>query len=178
MAAGDVLDAAVLGRGWVEADPTGEVAEGLGASPVGIVLVPRDDAAVMCGLDEELVVPEADGAAEELGGGDEEGRVPEQVVEGGADAPGAEGVKEDAGRVGGLVGMVLVEEVAGMGGIHQGGQLVAEDVDLPIVEHGDAGKETVFVKRGDLLVRKTKFVPLFGGFGAREEIGDGLVVVG
>jgi len=121
MAGGNVLDAAVLGGGRVEADPAGEVAERLGASPVGVVLVPGDDASVVRWFDEKLIVPEADGAAEELGSGDEEGGVPEQVVEGGADAPSAEGMEEDTGRVGGLVGVVLVKEVAGMGGIHEGG---------------------------------------------------------
>ena len=50
---------------------------GLGARPVGVILVPGDDAAVVRRLVEELVVPEADSAVEELRGGKEERWVPE-----------------------------------------------------------------------------------------------------
>src|SRR4051794_27465621 len=53
-----VLDAAVLARRVVESDPAREVRERSGASPVGIVLMPGDHAAVTRGLAEELVVPE------------------------------------------------------------------------------------------------------------------------
>ena len=68
----------------------------------------------MSGLAEELVVPEADGAVEKLRGSDQEGGIPEDVVEGGAGAPCAEGVKEDGAGVRGLVRMVLVEELVSM----------------------------------------------------------------
>lgn len=40
--------------------------EWFGARPVGVILVPCDYAAVFGGFAEELVVPEADGAVEEL----------------------------------------------------------------------------------------------------------------
>src|ERR671915_465714 len=56
VAAGHVVDAAVLKRRVVESGPAGEVRERGGARPVGVVLVPGDDAAVARGLAEELVV--------------------------------------------------------------------------------------------------------------------------
>src|SRR5207302_11013797 len=59
LAAGHVMQAAVLARRVVEADPAGEVRDGLCARPVRIVLMPRDDSAMMRRLAEKLVVPEA-----------------------------------------------------------------------------------------------------------------------
>jgi len=87
VAAGDVLEAAVINGAVVQGDPAGEVLHGLGAGPVGIVLVPGDYAAMMRGLAEELIVPEADSAVEELRCGYEKGGTPEDIVECGAGAP-------------------------------------------------------------------------------------------
>jgi hypothetical protein len=59
--------------------------------------------------------------------------MPEDVVEAGLDTPGAEGVEEDGAGAGGFVEVELVEErVARMGGIHEAGELGAEDFDLGI----------------------------------------------
>jgi hypothetical protein len=56
--------------------------------------MPRYDTTVMRRLAEQLVVPETDRTIEQLRCRNHEGRVPQQVVEGRRDTPGAEGVKE------------------------------------------------------------------------------------
>src|SRR6187549_3197915 len=58
MAAGDVVDAAILLIRIIEANPAGNVREGLSARPVGIILMPCHDTTVMCWLGKDLVVPE------------------------------------------------------------------------------------------------------------------------
>src|SRR5206468_2467766 len=58
VAAGDVVQAAVVLRRLVEANPASEMSHRPGARPVRIVLVPGDDAAVPGRLAEELIVPE------------------------------------------------------------------------------------------------------------------------
>ena len=158
--AGDVVEAAVVAGAVVEGDPAGEVLHGLRAGPVGVVLVPRDDAAVVRGFAEELIVPEADGAVEELRGGDEECGTPEDIVKCGAGAPGAERVKEDGVGVAGLVGVVLVEElVRGMGWLHEAGELRAQSFDLIVIEDLHAGEETVAVEGLHLFVGETVLLP-------------------
>src|SRR5262245_2036247 len=89
MAAGDIMHAAVVARALVEADPAGEMGHRLGASPIGIVLMPSDDAAMPRGFAKELIVPESDRAAEQLARGDGKRRMPEDVVKAGTDSPGA-----------------------------------------------------------------------------------------
>ena len=63
MAAGDVMQAAVLAIRVIEADPAGQVSERLSAGLVGIILVPGNDSPVMSGFAEQLIVPEAHAAA-------------------------------------------------------------------------------------------------------------------
>ena len=71
--------------------------------------MPRDNPAVVCRLAKELVVPKADRPAQKLARRDGEGRVPEDVVKAGSDAPGAQGVKQHLGWVGRLVRAFLTE---------------------------------------------------------------------
>jgi hypothetical protein len=68
----------------------------------------------MRGLHEELVVPAAHSSREELARGNDDGGIPEEIVERGRDAPGAERVKESAARLAGLVRMALVERLPRM----------------------------------------------------------------
>lgn len=112
VAAGDVLEASVAGCGIVEADPAGQMSHRLSPRPVGIILVPGDDSAVFGRFAEELVMPEPDGVSQQLRGGNAERRMPEQVVEARRNPPGSQSVKEDAVRIGGLVGVILVPEFA------------------------------------------------------------------
>jgi hypothetical protein len=151
VAAGDVVEAAVLPGGVVETNPASEVREGRGARPVRIILVPGHDASVLRGLAKELVVPEAHRAIEQLRCGNEKRGIPEQIVEAGQNAPGAEGVEEDAVRVGGFIGVVFVKEVAaGMRRVHELLDFGAKDFDLIIGEDTHAGEIAVFAKEGDL----------------------------
>ena len=164
MRAGHVVETAVVDGAVVEGDPASQVLHGLRAGPVGVVLVPGDHAAMVCGFAEELVMPETDRTVEQLRGGDEEGWTPQDIVECGAGAPCAEGVEEDRVGIARFVRVVLVEElVRGVAGVHEAGQLGAERFDLIVVENLDAGKESVAVERLHLLVGKSVLLPL--GFG-------------
>src|SRR5438270_6713310 len=80
------------------------------ARPVRIVLMPRDDSAMMRRLTEKLVVPEADSATEKLRRGHSESGIPQYVMEAGRDAPSSERVKENFRRVCGFVRVIFVEE--------------------------------------------------------------------
>src|SRR5262245_38742166 len=116
MASGNVLQAPVLLGRVVQRYPAREVRHRLRAGPVRVVLVPRDDAAVLRRLAEELIVPETDRALEQLRRGGQERWRPQKIVERGRRAPGAERVEEDRRRVARFVRVVLVEELApGMG---------------------------------------------------------------
>jgi hypothetical protein len=78
-------------------------------------LMPCNHAAVVRRLAEQLVVPEAGAAAQQLRGCPCNTWSPEHVVEGGGDAPCAQRVKHDLGRIGALVAVVLVPEGGGGG---------------------------------------------------------------
>src|SRR5262245_9365752 len=99
MAARQITHASVIDRRVIQSDPAGQVCERRGARPVGIVLMPGDYTAVIRWFAEELIVPEPQRTAEQLRSGNEESRMPEQIMEAGFDAPGAEGVEDYAGRI-------------------------------------------------------------------------------
>ena len=101
--------------------------------------MPRHDAAVLGRLAEELIVPEAHGAAEQLAGGNQKSRMPEKIVKARRDAPGAERVEQHARRIGGFVGVVFVEKaVGGMIRVEQPLQFAAQRLDLLVREDADA----------------------------------------
>ena len=112
------------------------------------------------GLRKKLVVPEADASVEELRGGLQERGAPQDVVEPRFDAPGAEGVEKDRRGVPGFVGVELVEEVvAGLGGIHEARQFLAQGFDLTVGENADTREVAVLVKKGDLFGRQFSAAP-------------------
>ena len=132
-----------------------------GARPVRIVLVPRDAAAVSRGLAEELVVPEAHRAAQELRGREREARVPQKVMKARRDSPSAQRVEEHARRVARLVRVELVPQRAPLvRRVHQLCQLRAQSFDLIFVEHTHARQVSVLLVEPDLLLRQTILVPL------------------
>jgi hypothetical protein len=97
-------------------------------------------------------VPEAHPAAEELAGGNEDRGIPEEVVERGRNAPGAQRVKKNAARFTGLVRVAFVKEVrGGMLRVEKRFELGTQDLDLVVVEDPDAGEKSVAVKGGKLL---------------------------
>src|SRR5438874_11900447 len=63
MAASDVMQAAVLAVRIIETNPASQVGKRLSSGPVRVILVPGNNSPVMSGLAEQLVVPEANGAA-------------------------------------------------------------------------------------------------------------------
>ncbi len=63
MAASDVMHAAVFAVRIIETDPASQVGKRLSSGPVRVILVPGNKSPVMSGFAEQLVVPEANGAA-------------------------------------------------------------------------------------------------------------------
>jgi hypothetical protein len=127
-------------------------------------------------LHEELIVPEAYGALEELARRDGDGRVPEEIVEAGRDPPGAEGMEEHRVGLFRLVLMPLVEEArARMRGIEERGELLAQSFDLGIVEHGNSQEKAVAMEGLDLVGGQPEFLEAFGPSGDLEEIGNEVV---
>src|SRR6266851_8959720 len=57
-----VMNTAVRARRIVQTDPARQMRHRLGPRPIGIILVPSYDSAVMRGFAEKLVMPEAYGA--------------------------------------------------------------------------------------------------------------------
>ena len=115
--------------------------------------MPCDNAAVLGRLAEELIVPESHGPAEQLAGRHRERRRPEHIMKAGRNPPRPQGMKQHFRRIDRFVGMKFVKQiVSGVLWIGQLGQLVAEDLDLPIVEHTHTGQIAVLVIERDLLV--------------------------
>src|SRR5215469_16633738 len=128
---------------------------GPGSDPIRIVLMPGDDTTMTGRLAEELVVPEAYAALEQLRSRHCEGRMPQNVVKAGRDTPGSQRVKQDLCRIGRFVGMILVEEVmAGMRRIREQGQLLAKRFYLLVVEDANAGQIAMFAVKPHLLRRQ------------------------
>jgi len=71
--------------------------------------MPSDHSAVMRGLAEELVVPEANGSAQELRRGNGKSRMPEQIMKAGRDSPRAKGMKKHMIGIARFVGVVLMK---------------------------------------------------------------------
>ena len=139
VAAGHIVQAAVVAGSVVQGDPTGQMGHGPSASPVGVVLVPGDHAAMPGRFAKELIVPEADCPAQQLRRGDGEGRVPEQIVEPRRDPPRAQGVEQDRVRIARFVGVVLVEQlVAGLRRTGKAFELCAKHVHLVVVQKANA----------------------------------------
>src|SRR2546423_15651146 len=98
MASRHVMHAAVVSPRIVKTDPTRQVRHWLGAGPIGIVLVPRDHAAVMRGLAKKLIVPKAHRATEQLRCRHHESRIPQQVMKPRANTPRSERVNHTRQR--------------------------------------------------------------------------------
>jgi hypothetical protein len=63
MAASDVMQASVFAVRIIETNPASQVGKRLSSVPVRVILVPGNNSSVMSGFAEQLVVPEANGAA-------------------------------------------------------------------------------------------------------------------
>src|SRR5258708_17159712 len=94
MAASDVMHASVITVRIIETNPASQVGNRMGSGPVRVILVPGHNSAVMSGFAEQLVVPEANGAAQQLRRRNSKCRVPEQIVKAWRGAPGAERMEQ------------------------------------------------------------------------------------
>src|SRR6266850_2463919 len=176
MAAGNIVDAAVVARTLVEADPAGEMGHRLRAGPVRIILVPGDHAAMLRGLAEELIVPKADRAAEELTGRDGERRMPQHVVKAGPNSPRPESVKQDRIGLVRLVRVVLVPQlVPRMLRIEKLDELRSQLFDLLVRQNPHACQVALLVIERHLIISQLVAFPLVAGLGERKQIADELV---
>src|SRR5690242_16606053 len=79
----------------VKTNPAREVSHRLCSGPIGIILVPCDDTAVMSRFVKDLVVPKTYGTREQLRRGNEECGIPHAVVQTWLQSPCAECMKEN-----------------------------------------------------------------------------------
>src|SRR4051812_24596591 len=173
------MDAAVVARAFIESDPAGEVSHRLGARPVRIVLMPRDDAAMLGGLAKELIVPEANRAAEELTGSDGERGVPQDVVKARPNSPRAEGVEQNRVRLIRFVRVVLVPQfVPRMVWIEELDELGAQLGDLIVGQDADAGQITVLVIESNLVIAESIAVPFVARLREGKQVADRLMMRG
>jgi len=176
MASGDIVQASVFGGGIIESEPAGEVLYRTCPCPVGIILMPGYDPAVEGWLIEELIVPEAHGmVAEELAGRHHKGRIPEDIMVAGRDPPGAQGVKNHLGRVGGFVGAEFVIQMMGrVGGIHDLHQFLLQDIDLFFVQQFDIRQIAFGFKKLELFPAEAVSLPFRLARRLTEDVGNRL----
>ena len=160
MTAGHVVKTTVFAGAIVQSDPASQVRQGLRASPIRVVLVPGHHSAVLGRLAEQLIVPETHCAPEQLRGGHDECRAPQDVMECGFDSPCAQSVKQHCFRICRLVRVVLVEQrMPGVGLREQAGQLRPQNFHLPIVEQAHAGQIAGLAVGRNLLIAEAVLVP-------------------
>lgn len=80
MAARNVADTSVINGAVIESDPAGEVGHWLRACPIGVVLMPCNNAAVERRFTKQLIMPETHRTIEELSRGGCECGVPEEIM--------------------------------------------------------------------------------------------------
>src|SRR5262249_1919992 len=106
MASRDVMQAAVFTTRIIETNPASQVSKRLSSSPVRVILVPGPNSPVTGGFAEQLVVPKANAAAQQLRRRNGDSRVPQQVVKAWRDPPGAERMEQHMVGIGRLVRVV------------------------------------------------------------------------
>src|ERR1700676_1636212 len=109
MAACNVLQASVLPGRIVEANPASEMSKGLSSRPIGIVLMPGHNSAMMRRFAEELVVPEANCSAKKLRGWGCKCRMPEEIVKPWRYAPCAQRMEQHVIGIAGLIRVIFVK---------------------------------------------------------------------
>jgi len=126
--------------------------------PIGIVLMPGYNSTMVRRLAEQLVMPKAHSAAQQLRRRHRECRVPQQIVESGSDSPSTQSVKEHRFRITRFVGVIFVKElVAFMRRISQLRQLLTQGFHLPVVHDSDAAQVPVFVEERKLLFGQAEY---------------------
>ena len=170
MAAGHVVNAAVVPGAVVQPNPAGQVGHGLGSRPVGIVLVPRDDSAMPSRFAKQLVMPKPHGATQQLAGRYRHPWMPQQIVEAGRDPPGAQRVKQHSVGIGRFVGVILIPEFAPrMIGVEKLVQFIQQTIDLSVIQDPDPAQVAVSFVAGQLLRGQPESVPIRELFRPREK---------
>ena len=163
MAAGNILQAAVFNGGVIEGDPARQVGHRFRPCPVGVVLVPGYAAAAGGRLDEELVMEETDRSSQQLVGGKAQPGVPEQVMKGGFDLPGAKGMEENPAFLFGFVEMEFIKEgITRMGRIEEPVEFFFQLLQLGGFQEPDAAEKAVLFEAVNLLLCERIGHPLPG----------------
>jgi hypothetical protein len=103
--------------------------------------------------------------------------MPEQVVEAGLDAPGAERVKDDLGRIRRFVRVKFMKEaISRMFRIYQVLQFFAQPLYLSIVQYSQARQISVIPEKSHLIIAQAIAVAVFGVRHSEEEGRDRMVV--
>ncbi len=147
---GDESHAAALDRHLVEGDPAGQRLRGIGVRPVGLILVKVGGGVVVRHLDQQVVVPKAQGRAGELVGDGGNVRVQGEALQRIALAPGVDELVEDV-----AVALAVLGALVDLGGRS------AEKNDFLGGEHALQADEAVLAVQRDL--------------GIGEGVGGGLV---
>src|ERR1700681_461519 len=95
----NVLQAPVLARRIVQANPAGEMSKRLSSCPVRIVLMPGHYSAMMSRFAEELVMPEPNRSSQKSPGWGGTCRMPEEIVKTGRYAPCAQRMEQNVIRI-------------------------------------------------------------------------------
>ena len=118
------------------------------------------------GFAEQLIVPESNTSPQQLTRRHQKSGMPQEIMKPLPEPPRTKGMKQNSTGISGLVGMILVPSVAPLViGLHQLRQLGFQQVNLELRQDLDPRQVTGFVKCGDLFVRQSIRVPIFGRLG-------------
>lgn len=106
--------------------------------------MPCDNATVFCWFTKKLIVPEADGAPQQLTGDARDRGIPNEVMESRSQSPRSQRVEQCGARDAGFVGMILVPEfIARVVGNQEFVQLAPQGLQLICCQHANPFYETV-----------------------------------
>src|SRR5208283_2964569 len=138
--------------------------------------MPRNYSAVLRGLAEQLVVPEAYGSAQKLRRGHDKRWAPQDVVKCGLDSPGAQRVKQNRVRVLRFVRVVLVEEsMARVRFRSQTSQLRPQKIHLCVIEQTNASQVAQLMIGSDLFIAEAVLFPFLPALRPLEETAEWLM---
>src|SRR5687768_3247422 len=105
-----VMHTTILPRGIVQTYPARKMSHRLRSGPIGIVLMPDHNSAMLRRLIEKLVMPEADRALQKLRRRHTKSGVPQKIVKARRDAPGSQRMEENFLGIGRFIGVKLIKQ--------------------------------------------------------------------
>lgn len=133
--------------------------------------MPCNDSTMACGFTEELIVKESEAFSQQLIGGYKESRVPEDIMEGGANTPCSQGMKQSGVRVFGFIAVVFIKEFTSlMAGISHFHKVGTQDIHLARGEELYPIKVTMVPEMEDLRFGQAVLQPFFRVLRGREKL--------